>query len=147
MDLKTELKALVDEMDRVHRGATPWSEQAGIPDFVTAENGMQRFFSSEAKRALFQFSGTLHRNRPQNSLKIELEGYSKIVRQAVADMHAAGTLSGFDENDQGSLLPKLKSLIEERLASISNEHTHYFPAWTLERASPFSLGPVKSTAV
>lgn len=45
MGLKTELKALVDELDRVHKGATPWSEEAGIPDFITAENGMQRYFT------------------------------------------------------------------------------------------------------
>lgn len=144
MGLKAELKALLDELDRVHEGATPWSEENGIPDFVTAENGMQRYFTRKAREALWQLSSTLHQNRPQNSLKIELEGYQKVVRQAVADMHATGELSEFDENDQSNLLPKLKSLIEERLADITNEHTHYFPAWTLgmEQASPFSLGPV-----
>ncbi|MCI3204093.1 MULTISPECIES: hypothetical protein [Burkholderiaceae] len=144
MGLKTELKALVDELDRVHKGATPWSEEAGIPDFVTAENGMQRYFTRKAREALGQFSSTLHQNRTLNSVKIEPEAFQKITRQAVADMHASGELSGFDECDQGGLLPKLKLLIEERLASITNEHTHYFPAWTLgmERKSPFSLGPV-----
>ncbi|WP_428996350.1 hypothetical protein, partial [Pseudomonas aeruginosa] len=144
MGLKTELKALVDELDRVHKGATPWSEEAGIPDFITAENGMQRYFTKKAREALGQFSSTLHQNRTLNSVKIEPEAFQKIARQAVADMHASGELSGFDECDQGGLLPKLKLLIEERLASITNEHTHYFPAWTLgmERKSPFSLGPV-----
>lgn len=144
MGLKTELKALVDELDRVHKGATPWSEEAGIPDFATAENGMQRYFTKKAREALGQFSSTLHQNRTLNSVKIEPEAFQKIARQAVADMHASGELSGFDECDQGGLLPKLKLLIEERLASITNEHTHYFPAWTLgmERKSPFSLGPV-----
>lgn len=144
MGLKAELKALVDELDQIHKGATPWSEEPGIPDFVTAENGMQRFFTRKAREALGQFSSTLHQNRPQKSVKIESEAYQKVVRQTVADLHAAGELLGFDECDQGGLLPKLKLLIEERLASIANEHTHYFPAWTLgmERVSPFSLGPV-----
>ena len=144
MGLKAELKALVDELDQIHKGATPWSEEPGIPDFVTAENGMQRFFTRKAREALGQFSSTLHQNRPQKSVKIESEAYQKVVRQTVADLHAAGELLGVDECDQGGLLPKLKVLIEERLASIANEHTHYFPAWTLgmERVSPFSLGPV-----
>lgn len=144
MGLKTELKALLDELDRVHKGAAPWSEEADIPDFVTAENGMQRYFTRKAREALGQFSSTLHQNRPLNSVKVESEAYQKIVRQAVSDMHATGELSGFDECDQRGLLPKLKLLIEERLASIANEYTHYFPAWTLgmERTSPFSLGPV-----
>ena len=144
MGLKAELKALVDELDQIHKGATPWSEEPGIPDFVTAENGMQRFFTRKAREALGQFSSTLHQNRPQKSVKIESEAYQKVVRQTVADLHAAGELLGFDECDQGGPLSKLKLLIEERLASIANEHTHYFPAWTLgmERVSPFSLGPV-----
>lgn len=144
MRLTTELKTLVDELDRVHKGAEPWSEEVGIPDFVTAENGMQRYFTRNAREALWQFSSTLHQNRTKNSLKIELEGYEKLVRQAVADMHAADEFLSFDESNNGNLLSKLKSLVEERLASIANEHTHYFPAWTLgmERASPFSLGPV-----
>ena len=144
MGLTAELKTLVDELDRVHKGAVPWSEEVGIPDFVTADNGMQRYFTRKAREALGQFSSTLHQNRPENSLKIELEGYKKLVRQAVADMHAADKFLGFDESDKGSLVSSFKSLIEERLASIANEHTHYFPAWTLgmERASPFSLGPV-----
>lgn len=144
MSLATDLKALVDELDHVHRGAIPWSEEAGIPDFVTAESGMQRYFTRKAREALAQFSRTLHQNRPRDSLKIELEGFQKIVRQAVADMHAAGEFAGIDEGNRGDLLPKLKSLIEGRIASITNQHTHYFPAWTvgMERASPFVLGPV-----
>ena len=113
MGLKAELKALVDELDQIHKGATPWSEEPGIPDFVTAENGMQRFFTRKAREALGQFSSTLHQNRPQKSVKIESEAYQKVVRQTVADLHAAGELLGFDECDQGGLLPKLKLLIEE----------------------------------
>jgi len=144
MSLATDLKTLVDELDRVHTGATSWSEEAGIPDFVTADNGMQRYFTPRAREALRELSSTLHQNRVLKSLRIELDDYQKVVRQAVADMHAAEELSGFAEGDQNGLLPKLRSLIDERLASISNEHTHYFPAWTLgmERTSPFSLGPV-----
>lgn len=145
MDLRAQLQALVDELDRVQKGATPWSEMPGMPDFVTAENGVERYFTRKAREALWQFSSTLHQNRPRNLPKIELDGYEKIVRQAVADMHAADEFSGFYESGKGGPLDKLKSLIEERLANVANEHTHYFPAWTLgmECAAPFSLGPVK----
>ncbi|MCG2596710.1 MULTISPECIES: hypothetical protein [Burkholderiales] len=144
MSLASELKSLADELDRVHGGASPWSEEIGIPEFVTAENGLQRYFTRKAKIALGQLSRILHENRPPSSLKIELDEYEKIVRQAVADMHAIEELSGFDEPDKGNLIPELKTLIEDRLASITPEYTHYFPAWTLgmERSSPFTIGPV-----
>ncbi|WP_116137336.1 hypothetical protein [Trinickia diaoshuihuensis] len=144
MSLASELKSLVDELDRVHSGASPWSEEVGIPEFVTAENGLQRYFTRKAKTALWQLSTILHENRPPSSLKIELDEYEKIVRQAVADMHAADEFSGFDEVDESNLIPRLKILVEERLASITPEYTHYFPAWTIgvERSSPFTIGPV-----
>ncbi|MCC8401892.1 hypothetical protein LJ655_08300 [Paraburkholderia sp. MMS20-SJTN17] len=144
MSQASELKSLIDELDRIHSGALPWQEEVGMPDFVTAENGLQRHFTQKARTVLRQFSKIIHENRSSNSRKIELEEYEKIVRQAVADMHAAGEFSGFEENDQGSLIPKIKTLIEDRLASTTPEYTHYFPAWTLgmERDSPFSIGPV-----
>lgn len=144
MSLISELKAVVDELDRVHKGATPWSEEVGIPAFVTAENGMQRYFTQKARENLWQFSNSLFQNRHLNSPKIELESYEKIVCQAVADMHSAGVFSKFEESEQGNLIHKLRSLIEERLAIIANEYTHYFPAWTLgmESDTPYSLGPV-----
>jgi len=143
MGLKTELKALVDELDRVHKGAEPWSEEVGVPDFVTAENGLQRYFTQNARKALGQLSSTLYQNRTESS-KVELKVYERLVRQAVADMHAADEFLDFEENDTGNLHSKLKSLVEERLESVANKYTHYFPVWTLgmERTSPFSLGPV-----
>lgn len=144
MGLKTELAALVGELDHLHQGAAPWSEEIGIPDFVTAENGMQRYFTRKAREGLWRVSAILHRNRANNLVRVELESYKNFVRQAVADMHAAGHFSRLDESDEGNALTKLKSIIEERLASMSNEYTHYFPAWTLgmERSGPFHLGPV-----
>ncbi len=140
MGLKTELKTLVDELDRVHKGAEPWSEEVGIPDFVTAENGLQRYFTENARKVLRQLSNTLYQNRTESSPKVELEVYERLVRQAVADMHAADEFLGFEENDTGNLRSRLKGLVEERLEIIANEYTHYFPAWTLgmERSSRFS---------
>ena len=39
----------------------------------------------------------------------------------------------------------MKALIEERIASLAQEYTHYFPAWTvgMERENPFTIGPVR----
>lgn len=144
MGLKAELKGLVEELDRVHKGAEPWNEGVGIPDFVTAENGLQRYFTQNARKALGQLSSTLYENRTESSPKVELEIYERLVRQVVADMHAADEFLGFEENDLGDLSSRLKDLVEKRLESIANEYTHYFPAWTLgmESDSPFSLGPV-----
>ena len=144
MGLKAELKGLVGELDRVHRGAEPWNEEVGIPDFVTAENGLQRYFTQNARKALSQLSRTLYENRTESSPKVELEIYESLVRQVVANMHAADEFVGFEETDLGDLRSRLKDLVEKRLERIANEYTHYFPAWTLgmERDSPFSLGPV-----
>lgn len=144
MGLKTELKALVDELDRVHKGAAPWTEEVGIPEFVTAENGLQRFFTQNARKMLGQFSNTLYQNRAESSAKVEIEVYESYVRQAVADMHAADEFLGLERDGPGNLRSRLKGLVEERLEKLANAYTHYFPAWTLgmEKNSPFSLGPV-----
>lgn len=144
MGLKKELKALVDELDRVHKGAAPWSEEVGIPSFATAENGLQRFFSENASKLLGQLANTLYENRAESSVKVELREYETFVRQAVADMHAADEFLGLDKDDSDNLRSRLKGLVEERLEKTDNAYTHYFPAWTLgmERNSPFYLGPV-----
>ncbi len=144
MALASDLKSLVDELDRIHGGAAPWAEEAGIPEFVTAENGAQRYFNKKSRDALWQVSGTLHQNRLPSALNIEIEEFAKIVRQAVADMHAAEEFAGFDESDSGNVVSRLKFLIEDRIAKVASEYTHYFPAWTLgmERDTPFVLGPV-----
>lgn len=143
MSLKEELKSLVHELDLLHNGS-PWPSEVGMPDFVTARNGSQRFFARNAREALQQLSITLYQNRPKASVKMEPERFEQIVRQAVADMHAEGAFHGFDESNQKSSLSNLKSLVDDRLAGVSKEHTHYFPAWTLgmEREAPFSIGPV-----
>lgn len=144
MTLASDLNLLVNELDRIHSGAAPWAEEPGIPEFVTAENGAQRFFNKQSRDALWQVTRIIHENRPPTALKIEIEEFAKTVRQAVADMHAADEFAGFDESDSGNLVPRLKNLIEDRISKAASEFTHYFPAWTLgmERDAPFMLGPV-----
>lgn len=144
MGLISVFKSLILELDRVHSGAFPWSEEVGIPDFVTADNGMPRLFTQGSKVALSQLSEVLYKSRVPSALKIELDEYVKITRQAVADMHASEEFFGFDERDLDVCITRLKDLIERKLALVGLEYTHYFPAWTLgmEKESPFSLGLV-----
>jgi hypothetical protein len=59
MGLKEELKALIDELDRVHSGAFSWGEEFDMPDFVTAANGMQRHFTRDARKSLRRLSRTI----------------------------------------------------------------------------------------
>jgi len=144
VSLRTELKALVDELDQTHRGAFSWSTEDGFPEFSTAENGLQRHFTKKAREALWRLSSTLHQNREKTAIRIELANYQKYVRQAVTDMHAAESFSGspIDNGNNGDAgLVQLRNLVEERIENNHKEYTHYFPAWTLG-IEPFTLGPV-----
>ncbi len=145
MALKDELIALVTELDRVHSGAISWCDEFEMPDFVTAANGMQRHFTRNARKAVMRLSEVIYSNRLHSSLKVELEKYEKIVRQVVADMHAEGEFETFCKTGDKTAVKKMKALIEEQIASIAQEYTHYFPAWTVgvERESPFTIGPVR----
>ena len=145
MSLRTELKALVDELDHTHKGAFSWSTEDGFPEFSTAENGLQRHFTKKAREFLWRLSSTLYHNRDTPATRIELGNYQKYVRQAIADLHASEALSGslIDDAENGDdPLARLRNLVEERIANNHQEFTHYFPAWTLG-IEPFALGPVE----
>lgn len=144
MGLKDDIKVLIGELNRVHSGAISWHEDFELPNFVTAENGMQRHFTRKAQTALRQLSETLHANRLLDSPKIEIANYEKLVKQAVADMHADGEFSSFCETEDRACINKMRDIIEERLANAAQEYTHYFPAWTIgfENTAPFIIGPV-----
>lgn len=144
VSLRTELEALVDELDQTHKGAFSWSNEDGFPEFSTAENGLQRHFTKKAREALWRLSSTLHQNRDKTAIRIELGNYQKYVRQAIADLHASETLSRSPADSDGNgnnPLVRLKNLVEERIANSHKAFTHYFPAWTLG-IEPFALGPV-----
>ena len=145
MSLRTELEALVNELDQTHKGAFSWSTEDGFPEFSTAENGLQRHFTKKARESLWRLSSTLHQNRDRTATRIELGNYQKYVRQAIADLHASEALSGSptDNTDNGNdPLVRLRNLVEERIANSHKAFTHYFPAWTLG-IEPFALGPVE----
>lgn len=145
VSLVTDLEALVNELDQTHKGAFSWSAEDGLPEFSTAENGLQRHFTKKAREALWRLSSTLHQNRDKTATRIELDNYQKYVRQAIADLHASEALSGsLAANDDKGIDPlaRLRNLVEERIANSHKAFTHYFPAWTLG-IEPFSLGPVE----
>ena len=72
---------------------------------------MERYFTPKANGALQQLSKTLYQSCLGNHPRIQLEEYRDYVKQAVADMHAAGEWLEVDESDSASLVPKLRSLI------------------------------------
>ena len=55
MKITTQLKILVEELNRIHQADEPWSECDSLPDFVTAENGVHRYFTQKAISALWVF--------------------------------------------------------------------------------------------
>ncbi len=144
MNLKDCLKDLVVELDRIHSSEFSWSEEVGMPDFVTASNGFQRHFTQSARESLRKLSSILHSNRLQSVPKIELENYEKVVRQVVANMHAECEFHNFYEDVNKAALKKLKKEIECSVEAGAKVYTHYFPAWTagMERETPFEIGPV-----
>ena len=121
VSLRTELKALVDELDLTHEGAFSWSTEDGFPEFSTAENGLQRHFTKKARESLWRLSSTLYQNRDRTATRIELGNYQKYLRQAIADLHASEALSGslINNAENGNdPLARLRNLVEERIKNI-----------------------------
>ena len=145
MSIKIHLKALINELDRVHSKDFSWSEYNGMPDFATAENGSQCHFTSNAKKALGLLSDVMHSNRFSTVTKIELDNYIKVVRQVVTNMYSVGKFDSFTANEDKSVIKFLKNEIDTRIELVANTFTHYFPAWTagMEYKEPFDLGPVR----
>jgi hypothetical protein len=144
MKLIDSLKELVDELDKVHSNQFDWGSELGMPDFVTASNGFQRHFTQSARKSLKRVAQVLHSNRPQGLVQIEIDNYEKIVRQAVANMHAESEFIDFYDDKNKIAIKKLKAEIESRVESGAKVYTHYFPAWTagIDRKSPFQIGPI-----
>lgn len=92
-----------------------------------------------------RLSEVMHSNRSHSSPKIELERYEKVVRQVVADMHAECAFESFCKTGDKTAVKRMKALVEEQIACIALEYTHYFPAWTVgvERENLFEIGPVR----
>ncbi len=148
MALNDDLQELVAELDRFHSGNThdpeTFAQDLGFPDFVTAENGLQRHFTKKARIALDYVSRTIFDNSREIAAFIGFKDFVCVVRQCVADMHAANCFPvGWADGD-AQVKAQLVTEIKSRVAMMAKEYTHYFPAWTLgmEAEAPFSLGPV-----
>lgn len=141
MEHKEILRELIEEMDAANSSDRPWTKEEGIPEFVTAANGRQRFFTLPTRRALTRFTVALYENRRSESAKMELQSFEKIVRQVIADMHASDLFCGVDWYES---LQRVKREVDDRCAKIQSVFTHYISAWTLgfEKLKAFSLGPV-----
>lgn len=148
MGLKEDLQDLVRELDRIHKGDYLVDKalimQSGMPDFVTTDSGVQRHFTESARLALTHVSRALYSNNSSVSSILEFDSFEKIVRQSVADLHAAGEFADFCSGGNVEAKARLANEVKSRVSKLSNQFTHYFPAWTLgmEREHPFQLGPV-----
>lgn len=75
MGLKEDFGELVAELDKIHSSDFLYDKEflveQGIPDFVTAKNGLQRQFTIKARRALHNLSHTIYINHKDISSVIE----------------------------------------------------------------------------
>lgn len=144
MTLESCLEVFVSELDRVHKGAEPWRLEGRLPNFTTAQNGLQRHFTQKSKNAVYRFAKTRYENLNKNTINIEFESYYRMVRQVVADLHAGGELSIINNDKKRLSLKKVKELLDKRVERIDDEYTFYFPVRVLgvTRDAAVNVGPV-----
>ncbi len=145
MKINEILKNLKLEIDRAHRINVDENKKSegGIPDFVTACNGVQRYFNAAARRNLKLLASTLYSNDIDLQSSIDEDQLFNIVKQCVADFHAENKLC--DSADYNQVKKDLVSTIRHSVHLKSLVFTHYFPAWTLgmERVSRIDTGPMR----
>ena len=144
MSLKADLLTLVEELDRTH-GERFSLAGSGMPAFVTARSGPQRFFTTEADSMLRTVATTMFQNRPPSAIRVEIAAFTKVVTQVVADLHAEGIFAEVGQDADGCALGMLRAEVESRLEGAGEVYTHHLPAWTQgsERFAPVLLGPVR----
>lgn len=144
LNRRQALALLVEELDRVYPqgnyAPAALASENGIPEFVTARNGVQRQFSRTARRAIQALVLAWRAEAPTQSAMVDIKSLDGMLRQCVADLHADGA---FGDNAADNL-KLLKAAMEAMLTNIQTDFTHSFPACTLgmEAAEPFALGPV-----
>lgn len=139
MKMSQILKDLFDELDKEELESF-----SGLPNFVTTSNGELRYFTPDAQKHLLKLTRGLHANRGRDAIRIELNAYARIVRQGVADIHAAKGKEAPSRPDEESLIQKLRIVTENKVTTTVVDCTHHFPAWTMgiESKIKFSMGPV-----
>ncbi|RZI59268.1 MAG: hypothetical protein EOP94_02845 [Zymomonas sp.] len=144
MSLRFDLLTLVKELDRTH-GESFSLAGSGIPAFVTARSGPQRFFTAAASSMLRTVAATMFQNRSASAIRVEIAAFTSVVTQVVADLHAEGAFAEVGQDPDSRALGVLKAEVESRLEQAGEVYTHHFPAWTqgFERLAPIHLGPVR----
>lgn len=143
MSLKENLLALVEELDRTH-GERFSLVGSGMPAFVTARSGPQRFFTTQAGSMLRIVAATIFENRPTSAVRVEIDAFTKVMTQVIADFHAEEVFAELGEDADGRALSMIRAEVEARLEAGGEVYTHHLPAWTQgsERFAPVQLGPV-----
>ncbi|GAM02658.1 hypothetical protein, partial [Sphingomonas parapaucimobilis] len=144
MSLKSDLLALVEELDRTHSERFSLAG-SGMPAFVTARSGPQRIFTTAATPILRTVATKMFQSRPSSAIRVEIAAFTKVVTQVIADLHAEGAFTEVGQDADGRSLGVLRAEVESRLKGAGEVYTHHLPAWTqgFERIAPVLLGPVK----
>ena len=137
------LMDLLAELDRTHDAGYASSEEfrsnRDFPDFVTAANGEQRNYYLSSRTLLASLTTLVYEQAPAFNKRIDLKQFAALVRQVVANMHAAEAFAG-----KTSPLPILLAELTVQVDRAVKVFTHSFPAWTcgVERAGEWVFGPV-----
>lgn len=138
------LSLVISELDRVYPKGRYDSDaligEAGMPDFVEARNGHQRYFTSKARAALHALTHAWEIEEPSRSLKVDRPTLLNMLRQHIADIHADGKFS----NDAKCCVRLVSTALKDNLDKVDANFTHSIPVSTLgyEFDEPFVLGPV-----
>ena len=148
MDMKYDLKQLIEELDTVHEDGFFSRNQLGehevFLNFNTARNGFQRHFSKAALKAISSLTRQLHESDVAISSVIEVKGLETHVRQCIANLHAEEVIDPTQMDGPDGAYEKFLKEVHESLSQLHTVFTHFFPAWTLgmEHDRPFVIGPV-----
>lgn len=118
------------------------TEGDGLPNFVTAENGRERYFTKKALAALRDVAVIIHESDKNVSSLMELAQFRDLVRRCIADLHAVSL--DLSARDIDHVQVEFRKSIQAKLSQVPRAFTHYFPSWTLgmETERHFVLGPV-----
>ena len=134
---------LLAELDRTHDPEYTRSQEfrsnRDLPDFVTAANGEQRNYHLSSRKLLAPLTVLIYEQHATYNKRTDLRQFAALIRQAVANLHAADAFAGHT-NPLPFLLAEL-TLQVDRAAKV---FTHSFPAWTcgVERTGEWVFGPV-----
>jgi len=146
MKLAETVLDLVRELDRMHPdGNIKFNREdfeGFLPNFIRTDSGYERHFSALALSKLHDISGALFKEDPKLAGRIELENYAKLVRSAIANLHADSALTSATPDPQNTQI--IRDRVLQELGKLATTFTHYFPivSMGLERDQTYVIGPV-----